>query len=422
MHLADHAVHVSARTPRLAAGPRSSRDGCTSVLARPSQILYSRRSSLGLVGSSLDVGSSTWVSRDATIGPGTDSFYEYLLKVRAGRAAALGVQHELGPRRNGWVRLPRTSAVVPHVWQPHAPGHVWGAVRIGHAAPPGTCGVLTWLWPRVRCLRCAARPLVPCQAVLPRRTQVPGTLRGYSFLADVHMDSGRMSRPFVSSLGAFWPGMQALAGELTRLAAFVATALGCGRARALHVSLPHDTSLCPAGQRNDAVELHSNFTAAWQTWGWMPELFGLDLTRVGVEPCEVCAAECAHQADACAHCAWGGRVARAGTPRGPRLQPAPRARRVHLHAARAHRQARLPQDCRAPAAHAARRQPCAVRLRRRVQRRDGCAQPRTAGRLRARHGVHTTHPRPRLARWRAQGRSRTCRRASSCQKPSSTST
>ena len=31
---------------------------------------------------------------------------------------------------------------------------------------------------------------------------------------DVHMDSGRLTKPFVSSLGAFWPGMQALAGQV----------------------------------------------------------------------------------------------------------------------------------------------------------------------------------------------------------------
>ena len=42
--------------------------------------------------------------------------------------------------------------------------------------------------------------------------QIPGTFKGYSWMVDVHMDNGRLSRPFVSSLGAFWPGMQALAG------------------------------------------------------------------------------------------------------------------------------------------------------------------------------------------------------------------
>lgn len=34
-----------------------------------------------------------------------------------------------------------------------------------------------------------------------------------AFLLDVGMDDGRLARTWVSSLGAFWPGMQALAGE-----------------------------------------------------------------------------------------------------------------------------------------------------------------------------------------------------------------
>lgn len=43
----------------------------------------SRRSALGLVGGSLNVMSSAWANRDSTIGPGSDSYYEYLLKVGA---------------------------------------------------------------------------------------------------------------------------------------------------------------------------------------------------------------------------------------------------------------------------------------------------------------------------------------------------
>jgi hypothetical protein len=48
--------------------------------------------------------------------------------------------------------------------------------------------------------------------------QVPGQLGASSsaFLLDVHMDSGRLLKPWVSSLGAFWPAMQVLAGEGTR--------------------------------------------------------------------------------------------------------------------------------------------------------------------------------------------------------------
>ncbi len=46
--------------------------------------LAHRRSRLGLVGASLNVVSSQWASRESTIGPGSDSYYEYLLKVGLG--------------------------------------------------------------------------------------------------------------------------------------------------------------------------------------------------------------------------------------------------------------------------------------------------------------------------------------------------
>lgn len=36
------------------------------------------------MGASLNVVNSQWASRESTIGPGSDSYYEYLLKVGAG--------------------------------------------------------------------------------------------------------------------------------------------------------------------------------------------------------------------------------------------------------------------------------------------------------------------------------------------------
>jgi hypothetical protein len=45
------------------------------------QIIYAKRSKLGLVGSSFDISRDDWSSRETTIGPGIDSYYEYLLKV-----------------------------------------------------------------------------------------------------------------------------------------------------------------------------------------------------------------------------------------------------------------------------------------------------------------------------------------------------
>ncbi|KAG2422540.1 hypothetical protein HYH02_015427 [Chlamydomonas schloesseri] len=124
--------------------------------------LYDRRSRLGLVGASLNVVSSQWASRESTIGPGSDSYYEYLLKayLMFGKSEYLEWFAELYSSTMRWM-------------------------------------------------------------------QIPGTFKGYSWMVDVHMDNGRLARPFVSSLGAFWPGMQALAGQ----------------------------------EREAGVELHANFTA-----------------------------------------------------------------------------------------------------------------------------------------------------------------
>eukprot|EP00878_Enallax_costatus_P019616 GHUV01020699.1.p1 GENE.GHUV01020699.1~~GHUV01020699.1.p1 ORF type:complete len:1177 (+),score=371.08 GHUV01020699.1:336-3866(+) len=149
------------------------------------QLLFDQRSSLGLVGSGFHVTSRTWSHRDSTIGPGSDSYYEYLLKayLMFGDRIYLEMFTEL------------YVATMKHM-------------------------------------------------------QVPGQYGAASsaFLFDVHMDSGRLLKPWVSSLGAFWPAMQVL-----------------------------------AGQRDDATRLHSNFTAAWTTWGWLPELFGADLSAVHPE-------------------------------------------------------------------------------------------------------------------------------------------
>ncbi|KAG1675675.1 hypothetical protein FOA52_002384 [Chlamydomonas sp. UWO 241] len=47
---------------------------------RCARTMFDMRSKLGLVGSSVDINANIWSSREATIGPGIDSYYEYLLK------------------------------------------------------------------------------------------------------------------------------------------------------------------------------------------------------------------------------------------------------------------------------------------------------------------------------------------------------
>jgi hypothetical protein len=50
-----------------------------------------------------------------------------------------------------------------------------------------------------------------------RHMRLPGAWAQAGWLADVSMDNGHLARPWVSSLGAFWPGMQVLAGGFTTL-------------------------------------------------------------------------------------------------------------------------------------------------------------------------------------------------------------
>ncbi len=41
------------------------------------------------------------------------------------------------------------------------------------------------------------------------------------WLADADMDSGKLAQPWISSLSAFWPGLQALAGQSNLLPVLV---------------------------------------------------------------------------------------------------------------------------------------------------------------------------------------------------------
>eukprot|EP00873_Tetraselmis_striata_P000992 jgi/Tetstr1/421256/TSEL_012260.t1 len=71
----------------------------------------------------------------------------------------------------------------------------------------------------------------------------PAGIDAKGWLLDVHMDTGKLTRPWVSSLGAFWPGMQAMIGQM-----------------------------------KDATSLHDNLTNAWLKFGWLPELFDVSLS------------------------------------------------------------------------------------------------------------------------------------------------
>lgn len=133
----------------------------------------------GLVGNTINVDSGQWVRRDAGIGAGVDSFYEYLLKayLAFGEPAYLEIFAE-----------------------------AYSAAQAQLALSPA--------------------------------------LNGFNWHVDVHMTTGRVLHPYVSSLAAFWPGMQVLIGQV-----------------------------------KEAEKLHGDWAVAWERFKWIPEMFHLQLQQ-----------------------------------------------------------------------------------------------------------------------------------------------
>lgn len=141
------------------------------------EYLWSKRSARGLVGNTINVDSGRWSRRDASIGAGVDSFYEYLLK---------------------------------------------SYLAFGD----------------IVYLDMFAESYAAAQAHLA----LSSSINGVEWLATVHMATGRLMNHYISSLAAFWPGMQALTGQI-----------------------------------HDGLALLSNWTSAWDRFGWLPESFSLNL-------------------------------------------------------------------------------------------------------------------------------------------------
>jgi mannosidase alpha-like ER degradation enhancer 2 len=126
--------------------------------------------------------SSPWTSALSTIGPGSDSYYEYLLKAFL----------QTGDK----TRLREFCALFSGVQR---------LMALGSSS-----------------------------AVGPKNA---------AFVLDVRADDGRLAKPWVSSLGAFWPGLQALVGQTDAASALVANF-------------------------SSAAAMHG---------GWLPEVFAADL-------------------------------------------------------------------------------------------------------------------------------------------------
>eukprot|EP00210_Caulerpa_lentillifera_P000610 g591.t1 len=138
--------------------------------------LFNLRSSLGLLGTSVDTHTQHWTRRTSTIGGEVDSTFEYLLK--------------------GYVLF-------------------------------GDMEYLTMF--------------TELYTAVMRYMKTPKLTGGYQWIADVNMNNGHITDSWISSLSAFWPGLQAL-----------------------------------AGLNEEAKNLHANYTDIWMKYAALPEKFSMD--------------------------------------------------------------------------------------------------------------------------------------------------
>ena len=156
--------------------------------------VFSIRSELDLIGTIIDIEEEHWKVEVSTIGAGTDSLFEYLLKVS-----------------------PSSDRPVPYA--------VAQAFLL--------FGEEDYL-----------DMFVDLYVAVMHHMQTPKLLGDYRWLADAHAFEGYLFGPWISSLSAFWPGMQALAGQL-----------------------------------EDARHLHANYSNIWMNFAALPELFSIDGAR-----------------------------------------------------------------------------------------------------------------------------------------------
>ncbi|KAK9821875.1 hypothetical protein WJX74_008265 [Apatococcus lobatus] len=89
------------------------------------------------------------------------------------------------------------------------------------------------------------RMFVEVYAAAMQRLQLAGRWASTGWLADMHIGTGQLLHPWISSLSAFWPGLQVLAGQV-----------------------------------DDAARMHTSWMAAWTNFGGLPELFDISITQL----------------------------------------------------------------------------------------------------------------------------------------------
>ena len=201
--------------------------------SRAARALHSGRSPLtGLVGNTVDVDSGTFVRKDSGVGAGIDSYYEYLLKsfllTGEGEWLAAFVEAYTSAMRHC------SPPIVLMLEREGGGGGGGGEEEDGTGA-------------EVEKERKKKKKKKKKNVDNNEATKFTLKPRRKAWRVDSHVDTAAMTRPWISSLGAFWPGLQALAGQVL-----------------------------------DASRSHADFAAAWSRFGGLPE--ALDVSGAARHP------------------------------------------------------------------------------------------------------------------------------------------
>lgn len=142
--------------------------------------VWARRSDIGLIGAGIDAEQGHWIGPFAGIGAGTDSFFEYALKTHI-LTSGLGLPNTTQPdkkRSTAW--LDPNTLYQPLTTDENSPDSFLWAWKEAHAA------VKRHLFSRIH----------------------------HPHYVNVHLSTGSPQIYWIDSLGAYYPGLLTLAGEL----------------------------------------------------------------------------------------------------------------------------------------------------------------------------------------------------------------
>ncbi|KAF4967095.1 hypothetical protein FZEAL_10577 [Fusarium zealandicum] len=143
--------------------------------------VWGRRSEIGLIGNGIDAERGQWIGPHAGIGAGMDSFFEYALK-----SHILLAGHDM-PNTSASHRQSSTGWLDPNTIHPPLPTELHSSDAFLEAWHQAHASVKTYLY----------------------------TDRGhYPYYSNNHRATGQPYTMWIDSLGAFYPGLLAMAGEV----------------------------------------------------------------------------------------------------------------------------------------------------------------------------------------------------------------